>query len=73
MTTLQVIETAIKKLSDRDVRQLLEWLQTHVDDRWEKQMKADLEVGKLDRLIARAEADIEANTVKEIDEILYHS
>lgn len=73
MTSLQAIETAIKELSDRDARQLLEWLQTYVGDRWEKQMKADLEAGKLDNLIARAEADIETNTVKELDEILYHS
>ncbi|MEM9543008.1 MAG: hypothetical protein AAGA60_26390 [Cyanobacteria bacterium P01_E01_bin.42] len=73
MTTLQAIETAIKELSDRDARQLLEWLQTYVGDRWDQQMKVDLETGKLDNLINQAEADIEANQVKELNEILHNS
>lgn len=37
---------------------------------WDRQIEADLVSGKLDHLIARAEADIAANRVKHLDEVL---
>ena len=40
------------------------------DDEWDKQMKNDWQSGKLNQLIEKAEADIKANKVKEIDEVL---
>jgi hypothetical protein len=40
------------------------------DDQWDKQMKNDWQSGKLNQLIEKAEADIKANKVKEIDEVL---
>jgi hypothetical protein len=59
MTTLSDIENAIVHLPPNEVRQLAEWLQGYLDDLWDRQMAADLESGKLDRLIAKAEANIE--------------
>ncbi len=43
------------------------------DDEWDLQMKNDLESGKLDKLIAQAEANIKGGKFKEIDEILCNS
>ncbi|WP_198954139.1 MULTISPECIES: hypothetical protein [Moorena] len=40
------------------------------DNRWDQQLESDLKSGKLDKLIARSEADIATNQVKELNEIL---
>ena len=73
MTTLLEIEAAIKQLPERDVRQLAAWLQTYLDDRWDMQMRDDLASGRLERLIAKAEADIAANQVRDLDEVLHNT
>ncbi|NJL90934.1 MAG: hypothetical protein HC916_14925 [Coleofasciculaceae cyanobacterium SM2_1_6] len=73
MITLPDIKTAIQKLPESDARQLSEWLQVYMDEIWDRQMEADLISGKLDDLIACAEADIDANQVKNLDEILNNS
>jgi uncharacterized protein YgbK (DUF1537 family) len=70
MTTLLEIEAAIKQLPESDVRQLAVWLQTYLDETWDQQIEEDLTSGKLDNLIAQAEADIAANNVRDLDEIL---
>lgn len=69
MTTLPEIEAAIKQLPENDIRQLAVWLQDYLDEVWDRQIEADLSSGKLDILIAKAEADIEANRVKALDEV----
>jgi hypothetical protein len=58
MTTLLEIEAAIKQLPESDVRKLAAWLQTYLDETWDRQIEEDLTSGKLDNLIAQAEADI---------------
>ncbi len=73
MTTLPEIEAAIKQLPEGDVRQLSVWLQEYVDQKWDRQIEADLGLGKLDILIAKAEADIAANRVKNLDVILHNT
>jgi hypothetical protein len=70
MTTLQEIEAAITQLSETDARQLSEWLQDYLDESWDRQIEQDLESGKLDRLIAKAEAEIASSQVRDLDEIL---
>jgi hypothetical protein len=72
MTTLPEIEAAIKKLPEGDVRQLSVWLQAYLDEAWDRQLEADLSLGKLDKLIAKAEADIAANKVRDLDEVLHN-
>lgn len=69
MKTLVEIEVAIGQLPDAEVRQLAQWLQEYLDDAWDKQMKEDLASGKLDKLIAKAEADIDTNRFIEIDRL----
>lgn len=72
MTTLPEIESAIKQLPEGDVRQLAAWLQEYLDELWDRQIEADAASGKLDNLISQAEADIAANRVKDLDEVLYN-
>jgi hypothetical protein len=70
MNTLTEIEAAIKNLPEDDARQLAAWLQAYLNDMWDEQIKADFMSGKLDKLIAKAEADIAANRIKGLDEVL---
>lgn len=70
MNALPEIEAAIQQLPEKDVRQLVTWLQNYLDEKWDRQMIEDLSTGKLNALIAKAEADIAANKVRDIDEIL---
>ena len=73
MTTLPEIEAAIKRLPEGDVRQLSSWLQEYLDERWDRQIETDLVSGKLDKLIAKVEADIAANRVKNLDVVLHNT
>jgi hypothetical protein len=70
MNSLPEIEAAIMQLSEGEMRDLSNWLQEHLNDAWDKQIEADAKSGRLDRLIQRAKADIEANQVKPLDEVL---
>ena len=70
MSNLQEIETKIKQLPNDEIHQLAQWLNNYVDDLWDQQIELDLAEGKLDKIIAKAEADILENNTKEIDEIL---
>jgi hypothetical protein len=70
MTTLPEIEAAIQQLPESDIRQLSGWLQSYMDEMWDRQMEVDLASGKLDRLIERAEADITAGRVKPLNEVI---
>ena len=70
MSNLPEIEAAIKQLPENDIRQLAIWLQDYLDEMWDQQIEVDFTSGKLDRLIAQAEADIAANQVRSLDEVL---
>jgi hypothetical protein len=69
MKTLVEIQVAIGQLPEAEVRQLAQWIQDYLDDSWDKQIKEDLASGKLDKLIAKAEADIATNHCIEIDRL----
>jgi hypothetical protein len=70
MTTLLEIAAAIQDLPEAEVRELSTWLQGYLDERWDRQLEGDVAAGKLDALIAKAEADIAANNVRDLDEVL---
>ncbi|MGC1307958.1 MAG: hypothetical protein WA885_12070 [Phormidesmis sp.] len=70
MTNLTEIESAIHKLSQGEIRQLVDRLQEYLEDEWDKQIAVDAASGKLDALIERAEADINAGRVKSLDEVI---
>jgi hypothetical protein len=73
ITTLKDIESAILQLPEEEIYQLSAWLQDYLDDTWDKQMKGDLEAGKLNRLLQKVNNDINNNQVKPLDEILNNS
>jgi hypothetical protein len=71
MGTLPEIEAAITQLPENEIRQLAAWLAEYIEQVWDQQIADDLTSGKLDKLIAKAEADIAANRVRDINEIVY--
>lgn len=73
MPTLSEIEAAIKQLPQGDIRHLSVWLQEYLDEMWDQQIEADLVSGKLDKIIAKAEADIATNSVRDLDEVLHNT
>ena len=73
MVTLDEIEAAIYKLPESEAGVLAERLQAYVDDRQDHQLESDLESGKLDALISRAEKDIAKNRVRDLDEVLHNT
>lgn len=70
MKTLSEIEQAIKELPTVEARQLAGWLNKYLDDAWDRQIQIDLATGKLDKFIAKAESEIEANQVRDLDEVI---
>jgi hypothetical protein len=69
MTTTEM-ETMIRQLPLAEARRLSTWLEEYLDDAWDEQMKSDAESGKLDRVFAKALADIEAGKVRDLDAVL---
>jgi hypothetical protein len=70
MTNRLEVESAIKQLPESEIRALANWLQEYLDEMWDRQIEADFAAGNLDHLIAKAEADIAANKVRDLDEVL---
>lgn len=73
MTNLTEIESAIQKLPQGEIRQLAEWLQEYLESKWDQQIEEDAAAGRLDDLIAKAEADIDAGNVRSLDEIIHNA
>jgi hypothetical protein len=55
MSTVQEIETAIKRLDDGALGQLSHWFEDYLAAKWEQRFAADVQAGKLDK--SGAEAD----------------
>lgn len=70
MTTLLEIKAAIEKLSPSDYAELMAMLHPPVDDDWDRQIKADVTAGRLDRLVEEARADLSAGRCRPLEELL---
>jgi hypothetical protein len=70
MQTLQQIEEAIQRLPTKDRWALLNRFQSELWEEWDQQIGEDLSAGRLDHLIAEAEADIAMGRTRPLDEIL---
>jgi hypothetical protein len=70
VSTVAEIESAISTLPDKDAWIVADWLQKHLDAKWDKQMDEDITNGRLDPLWEKAKADIAAGRVKPLDEVL---
>ena len=64
------IQQAITRLSPAEQRQLARWFEEALEDAWDAQIEEDVKAGRLNDLIAQAEADIAAGRVKPLDEVL---
>ena len=70
MSTVTEIQQAITKLSPAEQRRLACWFEDALEDAWDAQIGKDVQAGRLDALLAQAEADIAAGRVKPLDEVL---
>lgn len=64
------IQAEIEKLPRAEQRKLAQWFAEVQADAWDAQIEDDIRAGRLDHLIAEADADIAAGRTKPLDEIL---
>jgi hypothetical protein len=64
--SLTQLKEAITKLSFAERAELNRLLYGWEDDAWDRQMAGDVEAGRLDALIQRAEADLAAGRSREL-------
>ena len=64
MSTVAEIKAAISRLSLEERADVARCLHEWEDDAWDRQMQQDLAAGKLDRLLAKVDADIEAGKLR---------
>jgi hypothetical protein len=70
MRSVAEIQAEIEKLSRAEQRKLAEWFAQVQADAWDAQIEKDVKAGRLDHLLAQAEADIAAGRTKPLDEVL---
>ncbi len=63
--TVEALKTEFKKLTPADRSSLVDWIAAQNDDDWDAQIIADHQAGKLDQLIDRAKAELNAGTIRE--------
>ena len=66
MSTVEEIKAAIQRLQPADQNALIQWINQWADDEWDKQIKADIEGGRLDGLLNQARADIKGGRAREM-------
>ncbi|MGL6342375.1 MAG: hypothetical protein ACRC80_24925 [Waterburya sp.] len=64
MSTVKQIEAEILKLSPQELSQLANWVLDLDEQRWDDQIKQDIEAGKLDFLAQEALAEFEAGNCR---------
>jgi len=70
MRSVAEIQAEIEKLSRAEQRELAQWFAEIQADAWDAQIEDDIKAGRLDHLIAEAEAEIAAGRTKALDEVL---
>ena len=66
MSTVQELEQAVKRLSEKDLARFRKWFEEYDAQLWDKQFERDAKSGKLDKLANRAIADFRAGKYKEL-------
>ncbi len=66
MSTVAEIKAAIARLTLEERAEVARCLHDWEDDAWDKQMQHDLAAGKLDRLLAKVDSDIEHGKLREM-------
>lgn len=70
MRTVAEIQAAIERLSPAEKLKLGKWFAEMQADAWDAQIEEDIRAGRLDHLIAQADADIAAGRTRPLDEVL---
>ncbi|WP_456324916.1 hypothetical protein [Desulfonauticus submarinus] len=65
MQLYEVIEN-IKKLSAKDLKILLEWIEDYEQKLWDQEFERDVRLGKLDKLAEQAIKDFQAGKCREL-------
>ena len=73
MSTVAEIENALQKLPVEEAWKVAGWLQHYLDEKWYRQIDAEIAAGKLDKLADQALEDYHAGRVKPLDEIIDQS
>ena len=66
MSTVAEIKAAITQLTLEERAEVARCLHECEDDAWDKQMQQDLAAGKLDRLLAKVDSDIDDGKLREM-------
>ncbi len=66
MSTVEEIETAIESLPKEEYARLREWFSDRDWEKWDKQIEADSESGKLDFLVKEALDEKTKGKLKEL-------
>ena len=66
MTTVAEIKAAIEKLSLSERAELEKMLHGWEDDEWDRQMTADAKAGKLNKLLAKVDANIDTGNLRDL-------
>ena len=64
--TVEDIQSAVSKLSRRELAEFEEWFEEYIDDIWDKQFEEDVKAGRLDKLAEQAMADFDAGKYTEL-------
>ncbi len=60
------LQTVVRKLSQDELAEFLEWLDEFQESLWDRQIEEDLKAGKLDPLIRQAEKAFSEGKCQEI-------
>ena len=70
MSTVAEIEKALQTIPLGDARRVADWLEQYLDEKWDTQIDADIDAGRLDKLADKAIEDHRAGRVKPLDEVI---
>jgi hypothetical protein len=66
MTKVEEIKSAIQQLSLEERAELAKWLYGWEDDEWDRQIAADYDAGRLDKLIEQARQRMAAGELRDM-------
>jgi hypothetical protein len=62
--TISDIQKAIQELPEKEQWKFKEWLDEFMADQWDREIERDAALGKLDKLMKKVDADIDAGRCK---------
>lgn len=66
MTKVEILEKEIQKLKPKEIAAFREWFHRFDSEEWDRQIKKDIQSGKLDKLAEKSITDHRAGRSKEL-------